>query len=128
MRTFLWNTCIHLTCVRRVGWRAQTHPGLQIILYISGSGGLMERMAGCGPDIVSVDQRVDMRDAIARIGPDFAVQVSTSGFGVIGFSQGSSVDASGIGFTYTPWGPTLLLRTGTLGQVQGFFCTCHLCG
>lgn len=34
----------------------------------------MERMAALGPDIISVDQRVDMRDAIARIGPDFAVQ------------------------------------------------------
>jgi uroporphyrinogen decarboxylase len=52
----------------------QTHPDLQIILYISGSGGLMERMAQCSPDIISVDQRVDMRDAIARIGPGFAVQ------------------------------------------------------
>ena len=57
---------------------AQTHPGLQIILYISGSGGLIERMAGCGPDIVSVDQAVDMRDAIARIGPNFAVQVGAA--------------------------------------------------
>ena len=37
----------------------------------------------CGPDIVAVDQHVDMRDAIARIGPDFAVQVGSrrvSGF------------------------------------------------
>ena len=39
----------------------------------------MERMAGCGPDIVSVDQRVDMRDALARIGPAFAVQVGALG-------------------------------------------------
>ena len=47
----------------------------------------MERMAACGPDIVSVDQRVDMRDAIARIGPDFAVQVGAArfiGFGILG--------------------------------------------
>ena len=34
----------------------------------------MERMARCAPDVVSVDQRVDLRDAIARIGPGFAVQ------------------------------------------------------
>ena len=51
-----------------------THPDLNLILYISGSGGLMERMAALGPDIISVDQRVDMKDAIARIGPNFAVQ------------------------------------------------------
>lgn len=53
----------------------QTHPQLKIILYISGSGGLLERMAACKPDIMSIDQHVDMRDAIQRIGPDFAVQV-----------------------------------------------------
>jgi hypothetical protein len=53
----------------------KTHPNLQLILYISNSGGLMERMAACEPDIISVDQRVDMRDAIARIGPKCAVQV-----------------------------------------------------
>ncbi|KAK9904151.1 hypothetical protein WJX75_005475 [Coccomyxa subellipsoidea] len=52
----------------------KTHPQLKLILYISGSGGLLERMAACQPDIMSIDQHVDMRDAIARIGPDFAVQ------------------------------------------------------
>lgn len=52
-----------------------THPDLAIILYISGSGGLLERMAACKPDVVSVDQRVDLADAIKRIGPEFAVQV-----------------------------------------------------
>ena len=53
----------------------QTHPQLKIILYISGSGGLLERMAACNPDIMSIDQHVDMREAIQRIGPKFAVQV-----------------------------------------------------
>ena len=56
----------------------KSHPDLTIILYISGSGGLLERMAACRPDVVSVDQRVDMADAIQRIGPDFAVQVELS--------------------------------------------------
>lgn len=54
----------------------QTHPDLKLILYISGSGGLLERMAACQPDIMSIDQHVDLRDAIQRIGPDFAVQVT----------------------------------------------------
>ena len=53
-----------------------SHPDLQLILYISGSGGLMERMAGAGVDVISVDHRVDLRDALQRIGPDLAVQVS----------------------------------------------------
>lgn len=47
---------------------------MQLILYIANSGGLIERMAALGPDIISVDQRVDMRDAIRRMGPGFAVQ------------------------------------------------------
>ena len=53
----------------------QTHPHLPLILYISGSGGLLERMAQSGVDIISVDGSVDMQDAIKRIGPNFAVQV-----------------------------------------------------
>lgn len=51
-----------------------THPDLPIILYISGSGGLLERMASCQPAVVSVDQSVDISDAIKRIGTGFAVQ------------------------------------------------------
>lgn len=48
-----------------------SHPDLQIILYISGSGGLMERMSTTGADIISVDHRVDLADAVARIRPGF---------------------------------------------------------
>lgn len=53
----------------------QTHPDLPLILYISGSGGLLERMAKCNVEVISVDGSVDMKDAIRRIGPKFAVQV-----------------------------------------------------
>lgn len=52
----------------------QTHPDLPLILYISGSGGLLERMAKCNVEVISIDGSVDMRDAIQRIGPNFAVQ------------------------------------------------------
>ena len=55
----------------------QTHPDLPLILYISGSGGLLERMAKCNVEVISIDGSVDMRDAIQRIGPNFAVQVCT---------------------------------------------------
>ena len=55
----------------------QTHPNLPLILYISGSGGLLERMAKCNVEVISIDGSVDMRDAIKRIGPNFAVQVCT---------------------------------------------------
>jgi uroporphyrinogen decarboxylase len=66
----------------------QTHPDLKIILYISGSGGLLERMTACDPDIMSIDQHVDMRDAIQRIGPKFAVQVRPASASMCALSLG----------------------------------------
>jgi hypothetical protein len=53
----------------------KTHPSLPIILYISGSGGLLERMAAANPDIISIDQSVDIVDGIKRVGSGFAIQV-----------------------------------------------------
>ena len=52
----------------------ETHPALPIILYISGSGGLLERMAAANPDIISIDQSVDIVDGIKRVGSGFAIQ------------------------------------------------------
>lgn len=57
----------------------QTHPDLPIILYISGSGGLLERMAAANPDIISIDQSVDIVDGIKRVGSGFAIQVGACG-------------------------------------------------
>lgn len=51
-----------------------THPNLPIILYASGSGGLLERMALSGADIISIDWTVDMAEAKQRIGSHLAVQ------------------------------------------------------
>lgn len=52
----------------------KTHPDLPLILYISGSGGLLERMAACSPDIISIDQSVELVDGIKRCGTQFAYQ------------------------------------------------------
>lgn len=52
----------------------ETHPDVPVILYISGSGGLLERMAACKPDCLSIDGSVDLGDAIRRCGTDFAYQ------------------------------------------------------
>ena len=41
----------------------------------SGGGGLLERMAACSPDIISLDQSVDLVDGIKRCGSSFAYQV-----------------------------------------------------
>jgi uroporphyrinogen decarboxylase len=45
-----------------------------MILYISGSAGVLERMGQSGVDIVSVDWTVDMADARRRLGPNIGVQ------------------------------------------------------
>jgi uroporphyrinogen decarboxylase len=51
-----------------------THPDTPMILYISGSAGVLERMALSGVDIVSVDWTVDMAEARKRLGPQIGVQ------------------------------------------------------
>ncbi|MBD2652202.1 uroporphyrinogen decarboxylase [Synechocystis sp. FACHB-383] len=52
----------------------ETHPDTPLILYISGSAGILERMGKSGVDIVSVDWTVDMADARQRLGQAMKVQ------------------------------------------------------
>ncbi|RAL52307.1 hypothetical protein DM860_016156 [Cuscuta australis] len=52
----------------------KTHPDLPLILYASGSGGLLERLPLTGVDVVSLDWTVDMADGRRRLGPNVAVQ------------------------------------------------------
>ncbi len=52
----------------------QTHPDTPLVMYISGSAGVLERMGQTGVDIVSVDWTVDMADARRRLGPNMIVQ------------------------------------------------------
>ncbi len=52
----------------------QTHPDTPLILLVSGSAGLLERMAKSGADIITVDWTVDMADARARLGTHMKVQ------------------------------------------------------
>ncbi|KAL9255943.1 Uroporphyrinogen decarboxylase, chloroplastic-like protein [Drosera capensis] len=52
----------------------QTHPNLPLILYASGSGGLLERLALTGVDVVSLDWTVDMAEGRRRLGHHLAVQ------------------------------------------------------
>lgn len=51
-----------------------THPDLPLILYASGSGGLLERLPLTGVDAVSLDWTVDMAEGRRRLGPTVAVQ------------------------------------------------------
>ena len=46
----------------------ETHPDTPLILLVTGSGGLLEKMAKSGADIITVDWSVDMADARRRLG------------------------------------------------------------
>jgi uroporphyrinogen decarboxylase len=51
-----------------------THPDTPLILYISGSAGVLERMGRTGIDIISLDWTVDMTDGLARLPQHLGVQ------------------------------------------------------
>ncbi|EEC75225.1 hypothetical protein OsI_11494 [Oryza sativa Indica Group] len=51
----------------------ETHPELPLILYASGSGGLLERLPLTGVDVVSLGT-VDMAEGRKRLGSNIAVQ------------------------------------------------------
>jgi uroporphyrinogen decarboxylase len=61
----------HQQVVRQV---KETHPDTPLILYISGSAGVLERMPRSGVDIVSLDWTVDIAEARQRIGKEIKVQ------------------------------------------------------
>ncbi|MBE9058408.1 uroporphyrinogen decarboxylase [Sphaerospermopsis sp. LEGE 08334] len=52
----------------------KTHPDTPLILLVTGSAGLLERMATSGADILTIDWTVDMADARRRLGKDVKVQ------------------------------------------------------
>ncbi len=52
----------------------QTHPNTPIILYISGSAGVLERMAKTGVDFISLDWTVDMAEGCSRLPKNIGVQ------------------------------------------------------
>ena len=51
-----------------------THPDTPLILYISGSAGVLERMGRTGVDIISLDWTVDMAEGLARLPEHIGVQ------------------------------------------------------
>jgi uroporphyrinogen decarboxylase len=52
----------------------RTHPQTPLILLVTGSAGLLERMATSGADILTIDWSVDMADARRRLGNNVKVQ------------------------------------------------------
>ncbi|HYW19257.1 MAG TPA: uroporphyrinogen decarboxylase [Nodularia sp. (in: cyanobacteria)] len=59
---------------RVFGQVKETHPDTPLILLVSGSAGVLERMPKSGADIVTVDWAVDMAEARARLGKHVKVQ------------------------------------------------------
>ncbi|GBG86409.1 hypothetical protein CBR_g41405 [Chara braunii] len=57
-----------------VDWVHEHYPGFPLILYASGSGGLLERMATTGVDVISLDWTIDMADGRERVGRGLSVQ------------------------------------------------------
>ncbi len=49
-------------------------PGVPFIYFVNGIGGVAEHVASSGADVIGVDFRVTLQDAIRRIGPDTPVQ------------------------------------------------------
>ena len=52
----------------------KSHPDTPVILYISGSAGVLERMAKTGIDIVSLDWTVDMAEGCSRLPESIGIQ------------------------------------------------------
>jgi uroporphyrinogen decarboxylase len=50
------------------------HPDTPLMLYVNSSGGLIERMGQCGPDVIGLDWTVDMSDGRRRLGQSQVVQ------------------------------------------------------
>jgi uroporphyrinogen decarboxylase len=48
--------------------------GTPTIIYINGSGTFLEQMATCGADVLSIDWRVNLEDARARVGLQLTLQ------------------------------------------------------
>ncbi|XP_002988044.2 uroporphyrinogen decarboxylase 1, chloroplastic [Selaginella moellendorffii] len=49
-------------------------PGVPIVLYANGNGGLLERMSDTGAHVIGLDWTVDMLDGRKRLGDSVAVQ------------------------------------------------------
>ena len=64
----------HLIKKKVVDLLKETHPNTPIILYISGSAGVLERMATTGVDIVSLDWTVDIADGCKRLPSNIGIQ------------------------------------------------------
>jgi len=52
----------------------EDYPDTPVILYISGSAGVIERMAKTGVDIISLDWTVDIEEACKRIPSEIGIQ------------------------------------------------------
>ena len=62
-----------LTYERKI-FEAINRNAIPTIMYINGSGIFLEQMATCGAGVLSIDWRVNLSDARARVGPQLTLQ------------------------------------------------------
>jgi uroporphyrinogen decarboxylase len=55
-------------------FEAINRNAIPTIMYINGSGTFLEQMATCGAGVLSIDWRVNLSDARARVGPKLTLQ------------------------------------------------------
>ena len=55
-------------------FEAINRNAIPTIMYINGSGTFLEQMATCGAGVLSIDWRVNLSDARARVGPQLTLQ------------------------------------------------------
>ena len=63
-----WDALSRPSIERMVAKVKAARPGVPLVLYANGSGGLLERMGATGVDAVGLDWSVDMADARRRLG------------------------------------------------------------
>lgn len=111
----------------------QRHPTLPLVLYISGSGALVERMAACGPDVISLCHTVDLEEAATRLPPQSGIAFQGNVDPAILFGSQDAIarrirecvhQARAAGVKHV-----LNLGHGVLvvGDGDGWFCRCRVC-
>lgn len=71
-------------------------PGVPFIYFVNGAAPYLDDLRGCGADVLGIDFRMDLGQAIARLGPDVAVQGNLDPAVLLGPSEAIAARAAAI--------------------------------